>query len=103
MPDTNESAGATRVKTVEHAPQGTAWAPDAFAGNVGKTIPVNTPAGPQEGRVVACVVADDGRSVEFTLDLPADALGPVVSGVEAGPFSLDGSAPPGVHRGPSVH
>lgn len=52
------------------APVGATFAADAFDGQVGKEVPVNIPGeGPKTGRVLAAQVAEDGRSVELTLEI----------------------------------
>lgn len=58
------------MKFNQPAPDGTTFTADAFDGQVGKEIPVNTPGNePKMGRVLAAHVADDGRSVELTLEV----------------------------------
>lgn len=52
------------------APAGTTIAPGALDSQVGKEIPVNLPdGGSKPGRVVAAKVADDGQSVELTIEV----------------------------------
>lgn len=52
------------------APAGATFAADAFDGQIGKEVPVNIPGEtPKTGRVVAAQVADDGESVELTIDV----------------------------------
>lgn len=78
----------TRFKAAQPAPEGTIYASDAFGDQVGKTIPFNTPTGSYEGQVVAVEVADDGRSVEYTMDVPDEAVEPLLPDVEHGSFEL---------------
>jgi hypothetical protein len=52
------------------APDGATFAADAFDGQIGKEVPVNVPGGGRKtGRVLAAQVAEDGRSVELTLEV----------------------------------
>ncbi|MFE2600119.1 hypothetical protein ACFXCZ_27130 [Streptomyces sp. NPDC059396] len=58
-----------RLKFNQPAPDGERFARDAFEGQIGKEIPVNMPGGPRSGRIVAAKTANDGQSVELTLDV----------------------------------
>lgn len=78
----------TRFKATEPAPEGAIYASDAFDGQVGKTVPFNTPTGSYEGQIVAVEVIDDGRSIEYTMDVPDEALEPLLPDVDAGSFEL---------------
>lgn len=58
------------MKFNQPAPDGTTFPADAFDGQIGKEVPVNTVGHePKMGRILAAQVADDGRSVELTLDV----------------------------------
>ncbi|GGP55988.1 hypothetical protein [Streptomyces abikoensis] len=59
-----------KMKYEQPAPSGATFAADAFDGEIGKEVPVNIPGEPPTtGRILAAHVADDGRSVELTLDV----------------------------------
>lgn len=66
-------ASAPRCYTAIHpAPEGERWAAGSWDGSVGNTIPVRgLGSGEVTGRIVAATVAEDGRSVELTLEVPA--------------------------------
>ena len=60
-----------RIKMLYRPDEHTIFASTAFEKNIGKTVRVNLTDGSVEpGKLVAAMVADDGRSVEFTLELP---------------------------------
>jgi hypothetical protein len=65
------------------APAGEVFAPDAFADQTGKEIPVKLPQGAVTGWLVRAVVAPDGRSAEFEVDadLPTPVYRPGAFGV----------------------
>ena len=65
-----------KVKYTQPAPSGEVFAPDAFASQVGKTIPLTLEGSPAERdcKLVAAEVSDDGTSVEFTLEVDDDAF-----------------------------
>lgn len=44
------------------------FGPDAFAGQIGKTIPVGAPGGGGTGRLVAAEVVDGGRAAKLALE-----------------------------------
>lgn len=60
------------LRTAVHpAPDGQPFTPGSWDVHVGATIPVHGYAvDVVEGRIVAAAVAEDGRSVELTLELP---------------------------------
>jgi hypothetical protein len=65
-----------KVKFVQPAPPGEMFAPDVFASQIGKTVPLTLEGDPAERDcvVVGAAVSEDGTSVELTLevdDLPA--------------------------------
>jgi hypothetical protein len=45
------------------------FAPGAFDFQIGTTLRVNLPSGPREGALKAAEVAEDGLSVELTVDI----------------------------------
>ncbi|MEE2040189.1 hypothetical protein Q8791_23510 [Nocardiopsis sp. CT-R113] len=69
-----------RMSFVQPAGEGSRFAEGAFDGVIGKTIPVNTPEGRHQGRVVAATVAEDGQSVELTVEVDGFVLPQPVSG-----------------------
>lgn len=74
-----------RITVNQPAEPGTKYAPTAFDGQIGKTIPFSVPGqSAAECTVVAAKVADNGASAALTLDVP-DALGSVLG--EPCPFS----------------
>lgn len=65
-------------KMRQEAASGQRFAPDAFDSAIGRTVPImvsdgglgtGVPSG--EATLVAAVVADDGLSVELTIDMPS--------------------------------
>ena len=59
----------SRFEIVQHAGEGETFAPQAFDGSIGKTVPVKVEGGDSsEATLVAAVVAEDGRSARLTLD-----------------------------------
>ena len=67
----HEASAPRRDTAIHPAPEGEQWAPGSWDATVGNTIPVRG-LGPDEvtGRIVAAVVAEDGSSVELTLEVP---------------------------------
>jgi hypothetical protein len=64
------------IKYVQPAAPGEMFAPDAFASQIGKTLPLSLEGDPTERdcKLVGATVSEDGTSVELTLevdDLPA--------------------------------
>lgn len=58
---------------IRHTEPGSVFAPGAFDRSVGKTIPVNLPAGGSvPGKLVAAEVVDGGRAVLMTLEVDGD-------------------------------
>ncbi|WP_330339404.1 hypothetical protein [Streptomyces sp. NBC_00557] len=58
------------MKCNQPTPAGATFAANAFDGQIGKEVPVNIPGKDQTtGRILAARVADDGQSVELTLDV----------------------------------
>lgn len=52
------------------APAGEIFTADAFDSQIGKQLPVNIEGSePKTGRLIAAQVADDGQSVELTIDV----------------------------------
>jgi hypothetical protein len=74
-----------RFQFVQRAEQHERFAPGCFDSQIGKFVPVNVEGAPHgRGRLVAAEIADDGQSVELTVDtmpplgdlgLPADLDG----------------------------
>lgn len=55
---------------IQQAPGDDRFAPDCFAGELGRRVPVRVRGeAVGDGVLVDAVVAPDGRSVEFTLDI----------------------------------
>ena len=69
----------TRFEIVQYAGEHETFAPQAFDGSIGKTVPLNVEGrGAGEATLVSAVVADDGKSatLTFELDGPEDLLDP---------------------------
>lgn len=76
-----------RIQVEQPASDGSTFAPDAFASQIGKTVRLNIEGAPaSECKVVAAEVAEDGASVVLTLEVPDDVM-PAVS-LPADGFSL---------------
>lgn len=69
-----------RMRYTRPAPSGQIFAPDSFASQVGKTVPLTLEGSPLERdcRVVEAVVSESGTSVELTVDVDADIFPPEV-------------------------
>lgn len=65
-----------RIEVEQPAEPGATFAPDAFAGQIGKTVPLTIEGRAADGgcKVVGAQVADDGSSVSLTLEVADDAL-----------------------------
>jgi len=65
-----------KVKYVQPAPSGGTFAPDAFAHQIGRTLPLTLEGSSAERDcvLVAAQVSGDGQSVEFTLEVDDDAF-----------------------------
>lgn len=65
-----------RIEVEQPAEPGTTFALDAFDSQIGRTVPMNIAGRAVDGgcKVVAAEVADDGRSVSLTLEVPDGAL-----------------------------
>lgn len=65
-----------RIKVEQSAEPGTTFARDAFDSQIGKTVPMNVEGRAVDGgcKLVGAEVADDGRSVSLTLEVPDGAL-----------------------------
>jgi hypothetical protein len=69
-----------RIKMLHYAGESIRFGPTAFEKSVGKDLRVNLVDGSAVlGKLVKAVVADDGGSVEFTLELP-DVIRPQIDG-----------------------
>lgn len=79
-----------RLSYTQSSAPGERFAPDAFDGQIGKVVPMNIEGRPVEGgcTVVGASVADDGRSVQLTLEVPDGVLPSQVT--EPGGFSVGG-------------
>lgn len=83
---TQSTAGTCGAQfTVQlNAPEGSVFAPDAFAGQVGDIIAVNHESGSHAyaGTIVAVRVSEDGSYAEFTAEVPAGTIpGPPLGGM----------------------
>ena len=58
-----------RFTITEPAEPQTVFAADAFDNQIGKTIPITIGTTQTDGKLVAATVADDGRSVELTVEV----------------------------------
>lgn len=64
------------IKILQRAEDGERFAPDAFASQVGKRLPVNVGSAQKTGTVVAVEVVEDGTAFELYVEL-ADTVEPV--------------------------
>ena len=60
-----------RIGLTQRADEHERYAPDAWAGNIGKEIPVHVGSITTTGKLVSAVVAEDGRSVVLTVEVEA--------------------------------
>lgn len=66
-----------RFEIIQHADEGTAFAPRAFDRSIGNTVPFQREGGGSgEATLISATVADDGKTALLTFDLagPDDLL-----------------------------
>lgn len=80
-----------KVKYSQPAPPGERFAPDAFASQIGKTVPLTLEGSPAERdcKVLGAEVSEDGTSVEMTFEVDADAFPPSVYAANSFSFADD--------------
>ena len=70
-----ETAMSPRVTFTQPAEPGTQFAPDAFGSQIGRNVPVNIEGHEIDGgKILAAQVADDGKSVDLTVEVPSGTL-----------------------------
>jgi hypothetical protein len=61
-----------KFTTTQPADPGTEFAPDCFAGNVGKQVPMDLGGRTVTATITAVKTSDSGRSVDITYEIPDD-------------------------------